>query len=127
MLTNDGDIVNKILRVENSHEKEYIVTVDKPITADFIEKMGKGVPVLGKMTRYCTVEEISTYMFKIILTQGFNGQIRRMCEHFDYHVTKLKRVRIMDLNLNQLRMGQWRNLTAEELTSIEKQLEGARK
>jgi len=116
-LTNDGDIVNKILRARNHHEKEYIVTVDKPITQHFLKRMRKGVPILDQVTRKCEVEEINKYQFKIILTQGLNRQIRRMCEYLDYQVTKLKRVRIMNVNLD-IPIGKWRDLTSEELKEI---------
>lgn len=116
-LTNDGDIVNKILRARNHHEKEYIVTVDKPITDSFIKQMQNGVPILDQVTRKCVVEEISKYQFKIILTQGLNRQIRRMCEYLEYRVKKLKRVRIMNVNLD-IPVGKWRDLTVEELKEI---------
>lgn len=116
-LTNDGDIVNKILRARNHHEKEYIVTVDKPITDSFINQMENGVPILDQVTRKCVVEEISKYQFKIILTQGLNRQIRRMCEYLEYRVKKLKRVRIMNVNLD-MPVGKWRDLTVEELKEI---------
>ncbi|TMM53361.1 23S rRNA pseudouridine(2604) synthase RluF [Maribacter algarum] len=118
-LTNDGDIVNKILRARNGHEKEYIVTVDKPITADFLKKMRNGVPILDTVTRKCEVEEISKYQFKIILTQGLNRQIRRMCEFLDYRVKKLRRVRIMNVKLD-MPLGKWRDLTSEELSEIQR-------
>ncbi|MCI5081579.1 MAG: 23S rRNA pseudouridine(2604) synthase RluF, partial [Saprospiraceae bacterium] len=111
LLTNDGDIVNQILRVENNHEKEYIVTVDKPVTEKFIERMSGGLPILGTMTRKCKVEKINTKIFRIILTQGLNRQIRRMCEYLDYRVVYLKRVRIMNIKLGELRVGRWRDLT----------------
>ncbi len=116
-LTNDGDIVNKILRARNHHEKEYIVTVDKPITQHFLQKMRNGVPILDQITRKCEVEEISKYQFKIILTQGLNRQIRRMCEYLDYRVKKLKRIRIMNVKLD-ISVGKWRDLTTEELREI---------
>ncbi len=106
-LTNDGDIVNKILRAKNKHEKEYHVTVDKPINNDFIKKMSKGVPILNTVTRPCEIKRIKEYEFKIILTQGLNRQIRRMCEHFGYRVKKLKRIRIMNINLD-IPVGEWR-------------------
>src|SRR5690554_4679977 len=109
LLTNDGNIVNKILRAGNAHEKEYIVTVDRPITQDFIDKMGNGVPILGTMTNKCIVEQLNKRTFKIILTQGLNRQIRRMCEYFDYNVTALKRVRIMNILLDTP-VGEWRYL-----------------
>ncbi len=116
-MTNDGDIVNKILRARNNHEKEYIVTVNKPITNDFLRKMRNGVPILDTITRKCEVEQLSSHQFKIILTQGLNRQIRRMCEHLDYRVKKLKRVRIMNVLLD-VPVGKWRNLTAQELREI---------
>lgn len=118
-LTNDGDIVNKILRARNNHEKEYEVTVDRPITTSFIQQMSNGVPILDTVTRKCTVERLSRFTFKIILTQGLNRQIRRMCEHLDYNVTKLKRTRIMNVYLDTPE-GEWRNLTEEELLEINK-------
>ena len=116
-LTNDGDIVNKILRARNHHEKEYLVTVDKPLTKMFLEKMRNGVPILDTITRKCEVAEIGKYQFKIILTQGLNRQIRRMCEHLGYEVKKLKRVRIMNINLD-VGVGKWRDLTVGELKEI---------
>ncbi|MBK6266047.1 23S rRNA pseudouridine(2604) synthase RluF [Marivirga sp. S37H4] len=116
-LTNDGDIVNKILRARNHHEKEYIVTVNKLITADFLEMMRNGVPILDTITRKCEVEQISKFKFKIILTQGLNRQIRRMCEHLDYHVISLRRVRIMNISLD-VPLGQWRYLTDKEVAEI---------
>lgn len=123
LLTNDGDIVNQILRVENNHEKEYIVTVDKPVTEKFIERMSGGLPILGTMTRKCKVEKINTKIFRIILTQGLNRQIRRMCEYLDYRVVYLKRVRIMNIKLGELRVGRWRDLTKSELQELRRQLE----
>jgi len=116
-LTNDGDIVNKILRARNNHEKEYIVTVNKPITKTFVEQMQNGVPILDTITRKCKVEQIGVVNFKIILTQGLNRQIRRMCEHLDYRVRKLKRVRIMNVSLD-MPVGKWRDLTSDELNEI---------
>ncbi|PTX63954.1 ribosomal large subunit pseudouridine synthase F [Kordia periserrulae] len=116
-LTSDGDIVNKILRARNNHEKEYEVTVNRPITNDFIQKMGNGIPILGTVTRKCKVEQLTKYTFKIILTQGLNRQIRRMCEYLDYNVVKLKRTRIMNVSLD-VSVGKWRHLTAEELQGI---------
>lgn len=117
-LTNDGDIVNKILRAGNNHEKEYFVSVDKTITDDFIEKMSNGIPILGTVTQKCLVEKISAKIFRIILTQGLNRQIRRMCEYLDYEVTKLKRTRIMNVELGYLQSGDWRELTEEEMKEI---------
>ncbi|MDA0714795.1 MAG: 23S rRNA pseudouridine(2604) synthase RluF [Bacteroidetes bacterium] len=125
-LTNDGDIVNKILRARNHHEKEYVVTVDKPITKGFLHAMRKGVPILNTMTRECEVEQMSKYVFRIILTQGLNRQIRRMCEHLGYHVTKLKRVRIMNVNLD-LKVGEWRDLSPLELKGIRRMVSSSAK
>jgi 23S rRNA pseudouridine2604 synthase len=116
-LTNDGDIVNKILRARNHHEKEYLVTVGKPITPKFLEQMANGVPILDTVTRKCKIEEVSKHQFKIILTQGLNRQIRRMCEYLDYRVKKLKRIRIMNVKLD-VPVGKWRDLTSEELAEI---------
>ena len=118
-LTNDGDIVNKILRAENNHEKEYIVTVDKAITPDFIQKMGNGVPVLDTVTQKCFVKQEGSRKFRIILTQGLNRQIRRMCEYLGYEVKKLTRIRIMNVELGSLVPGKWRYLTAAEIATIE--------
>lgn len=126
-LTSDGDIVNKILRAENAHDKEYIVTVDKPISERFITRMSKGVPILGTITDPCRVTMVSKFVFKIILTQGLNRQIRRMCEYLDYEVKKLKRVRIMNVDLAGLKPGQWRDLTKEELAEINQAVKGSRK
>lgn len=122
-LTNNGDMVNKILRAGNKHEKEYLVTVDKPITAQFLRGMSEGVPLLGEMTKKCKVVEVSIFIFKIILIQGLNRQIRRMCEHFNFEVVKLERVRIMNINLANLPLGEWRQLTEQELAGIFKMLE----
>lgn len=118
LLTNDGDIVNEILRAENNHEKEYIVSVDKPITPEFVEKMSKGVRILGTKTLPCKVEQLSKYEFKIILTQGLNRQIRRMCEALGYEVYRLQRFRIMNIHLGNLPVGQWRDLTKKEKTRL---------
>ncbi len=117
ILTNDGDIVNKILRARNHHEKEYIVTVDKPVTKAFVEKMSHGVSILDTVTRKCDVKQLNKCTFNIILTQGLNRQIRRMCEALDYRVVQLKRVRIMNVTLD-IPVGQWRNLTKTELRDI---------
>ena len=116
-MTNDGDIVNKILRARNNHEKEYIVTVDRPISPDFVKRMSKGIPILDTVTRECVVEQVSKFSFRIILTQGLNRQIRRMCEFLNYEVVKLKRVRIMNIQLDT-EIGQWRYLTDEEMTEL---------
>ena len=116
-LTNDGDIVNKILRARNQHEKEYVVTVNRPITEDFIQKMAAGVPILDTVTRPCKVKQTHKKEFRIILTQGLNRQIRRMCEYLDYRVVTLKRVRIMNVSLD-VGKGKWRHLTKKEMTEI---------
>lgn len=118
LLTNDGDIVNEILRAENNHEKEYIVSVDKPITPEFIEQMSKGVKILGTKTLPCEVRQLSKYEFQIILTQGLNRQIRRMCEALGYEVYRLQRTRIMNIHLGSLPVGQWRDLTKKEKTRL---------
>ncbi len=117
-LTNDGDLVNKVLRAGNNHEKEYLVTVNKPITDEFITDMGRGVPVLGEITKTCKVEKISTFVFKIILVQGLNRQIRRMCKYFNYEVEKLQRIRIMHINLKGLPEGDFRALSETELETL---------
>ncbi len=117
LMTNDGNIVNKILRARNFHEKEYIVRVNKPITNDFIAKMSSGVSILDTVTRKCEVEKLSTFEFRIVLTQGLNRQIRRMCEMLDYRVRKLKRVRIMNIELD-IAVGKWRDLSYTELKEI---------
>ena len=122
LLTNDGDIVNQILRVENNHDKEYIVSVDKPITQQFLKKMGNGIPILGTVTNKCFIQKIRRTVFKIILTQGLNRQIRRMCEYLDYKVLTLKRVRIMNIHLDNLPIGTWRDLTKAELAELRRQL-----
>ncbi|MCW3171496.1 23S rRNA pseudouridine(2604) synthase RluF [Shewanella subflava] len=114
-LTNNGDLVNKILRAGNNHDKEYVVTVNKPITDDFIKGMGAGVPILGVVTKKCKVEQVSPYAFKIVLVQGLNRQIRRMCEYFGFEVTKLERQKIMNVSLKGLPMGEWRDLDKQEL------------
>lgn len=118
-LTNDGDIVNKILRARNGHEKEYVVAVNKPITADFVTKMSNGVPILDTVTRPCEVTQLGEKQFKIILTQGLNRQIRRMCEHLEYRVRRLQRIRIMNVELD-VPLGKWRDLTTIELDEINK-------
>ena len=117
-LTNDGDIVNKILRAGNNHEKEYVVTVDKPIDTEFISRMSSGVRILGTVTKKCRVKQEGKNVFRIILTQGLNRQIRRMCEALGYKVIKLKRVRIMNVKLGNLPTGKWRHLTTDELNEI---------
>ena len=122
LLTNDGDIVNDILRVENNHEKEYLVTVNRPITTQFIKRMSNGIPILGTKTKKCVVERRGKMDFKIILTQGLNRQIRRMCEFLDYRVVTLKRVRIMNIHLGNLKIGKWRNLSVEEFKVLQANL-----
>ena len=117
LLTNDGDIVNKILRARNNHEKEYIVSVNKPVTADFLKRMGNGVPILETVTRKCEVKQISKNTFKITLTQGLNRQIRRMCEYLGYEVIRLKRIRIMNISLDT-KKGEWRYITKKELYEL---------
>ena len=122
-LTNHGDLVNKILRAGNNHEKEYVVTVDKPITDEFIAGMAAGVPMLGTVTKKCKVKRESTFVFRIILVQGLNRQIRRMAKHFGYEVTKLERTRIMNVSLKGIPLGEWRDLTDDELIDLFKLIE----
>jgi 23S rRNA pseudouridine2604 synthase len=117
-LTSDGDIVNKILRAENVHDKEYLVTVDKPLSERFVERMERGVPILDTITEPCCVKVQSRFVFTIVLTQGLNRQIRRMCEYLGYEVMQLKRTRIMKVTLDNLKSGQWRNLTGKEMAEI---------
>ncbi|MEL0319074.1 MAG: 23S rRNA pseudouridine(2604) synthase RluF [Flavobacteriaceae bacterium] len=126
LLTNDGDIVNKILRARNNHEKEYLVTVNKPVTKEFIEKMAQGVPILDTVTRKCEVEQIHKKQFRIVLTQGLNRQIRRMCEYLDYKVVKLKRIRIMNIMLD-LGVGKYRELTKKEFNELNRLLKTSKK
>ncbi len=125
-LTNDGDIVNKILRARNNHEKEYIVKVNRPINSDFIQRMSNGVEILGTITKNCFVKQLGPKKFKIILTQGLNRQIRRMCESLDYRVQSLKRVRIMNIKLD-VPKGKYRKFTKEELRELEELLENSSK
>lgn len=122
-LTNNGELVNKILRAGNNHEKEYLVTVNKPLTDEFIQGMGAGVPILDTVTKQCRVEKETAQVFRITLVQGLNRQIRRMCKHFGYEVTKLERVRIMNITLEGLPLGEWRDLTGDERTELFKLLE----
>ena len=122
-MTNDGDIVNKILRAGNNHEKEYLVTVNRPITQQFIKKMSRGVPILDTVTKKCFVKQEGKFVFRIILTQGLNRQIRRMCEYLDYNVRKLVRVRVMHMELGRLRSGQWREFTSEELKELKNRIQ----
>lgn len=124
-LTNHGDLVNKILRAGNDHEKEYLVTVDKPITDEFIRGMGAGVPILGTVTKKCKVKKEAPFVFRITLVQGLNRQIRRMCEHFGYEVKKLERTRIMNVSLSGIPLGEWRDLTDDELIDLFKLIENS--
>jgi len=126
LLTNDGDIVNKILRARNNHEKEYIVTVNKPITIDFVQKIRNGLPILDQITKKCFAEQIHKKEFRIILTQGLNRQIRRMCEYLEYRVVKLKRIRIMNIELNT-KVGRYRDLTKKEITELQSLLSDSEK
>jgi 23S rRNA pseudouridine2604 synthase len=118
LLTNDGDVVNVVLRAEHEHEKEYIVAVDRPLTPAFLAGMASGVPILDTVTNPCKVTQVGRNTFRIVLTQGLNRQIRRMCEHFDYTVRRLQRVRIMHVHLGTLPLGKWRELTAAELRGL---------
>ena len=124
-LTSNGDLVNKVLRAGNNHEKEYLVTVNKPITDSFIEGLAGGVPMLGKMTKKCPVTKVAPTVFNITLIQGLNRQIRRMCEHFGYEVVKLERTRIMNISLKGTPVGDWRDLTPKELTTLLKSIENS--
>lgn len=126
LLTDDGDIVNKILRASNNHEKEYIVTVDKPISQTFVERMSNGVSILDTITKKCKVKKLSRYTFSIILTQGLNRQIRRMCEYLGYEVTKLKRTRVMNIKLD-VAVGKYRELTNNELKELNSLLKDSKK
>ncbi|MDX1652863.1 MAG: 23S rRNA pseudouridine(2604) synthase RluF [Brumimicrobium sp.] len=126
LLTDDGDIVNKILRARNNHEKEYIVTVDKAINQEFIDGLSSGVPILDTVTRKCRVDQLNKNTFKIVLTQGLNRQIRRMCEYFGYEVVKLKRIRIMNIRLD-MELGKWRYLTPQELERLRELIDDSAK
>jgi 23S rRNA pseudouridine2604 synthase len=118
LLTNDGDIVNKILRAGNQHEKEYLVTVDRPLSQEFIARMSNGIPILDTVTQKCRVQKENNHVFRIVLTQGLNRQIRRMCDYLGYTVTKLKRIRIMNITLDGVETGKWRYLSEEEIKNI---------
>ena len=118
LMTNNGDIINKMMRAGNEHEKEYIVTVNKPVTEEFLEKMANGVPILDTVTRKCKVEKFGKFKFRIILTQGLNRQIRRMCEYLGYKVTRLVRVRVMNIKLGDLKLGEYRAVTEEEIETL---------
>ena len=122
LMTNDGDLMDKVLRARNYHEKEYIVRVNRPVTMDFLAQMRKGVPILDTVTRPCEVEKTAPYMFRIILTQGLNRQIRRMCEALDYNVISLERIRVMNIRLGNLKTGTWRNVSPEELKTLRSML-----
>ncbi|MEQ4454150.1 23S rRNA pseudouridine(2604) synthase RluF [Kosakonia sacchari] len=124
-LTNHGDLVNKILRAGNDHEKEYLVTVNKPVTDEFVQGMSAGVPILGTKTKKCKVKREAPFTFRITLVQGLNRQIRRMCEYFGYEVTKLERTRIMNVSLTGLPPGEWRDLTDDELIALFKLIENS--
>ena len=126
LLTDDGDIVNKILRASNNHEKEYIVTVDKPISQTFVQRMSSGIPILDTITKQCEVQKLSPFEFKIILTQGLNRQIRRMCEYLNYEVQSLKRTRIMNIHLKS-ELGSYRDLTDLELSTLNETLKDSKK
>lgn len=123
LMTNDGELINKMMRAKNCHEKEYIVKVNKPITDAFLKGMSEGVPILDTVTRPCPIEQIGKYTFRIILTQGLNRQIRRMCEYFHYEVQSLKRIRIMNLKLGDLPVGKTRPLTTQEIQELYKMLD----
>lgn len=118
LMTNNGDIINKMMRAGNKHEKEYIVTVNKPVTDEFLEKMANGVPILDTVTRKCKVEKFGKFKFRIILTQGLNRQIRRMCEYCGYKVTRLVRVRVMNIKLGDLKPGEYRTVTEAEIAGL---------
>ena len=122
-LTNEGDLVNKVLRAGNNHEKEYLVTVTRTITNDFIDGMSNGVPILGEVTKKCKVVKESPHVFRITLVQGLNRQIRRMCDHFGYEISKLERVRIMNVDLKGIALGDWRDLTEKEMAGLFKMIE----
>ena len=124
-LTSNGDLVNKVLRAGNNHEKDYVVTVNKPITDNFIEGLAGGVPILGRMTKKCPVTKVAPTVFNITLVQGLNRQIRRMCEHFGYEVVKLERTRIMNVSLKGIPVGDWRDLTPKELSVLLKSIEAS--
>ena len=126
-MTNDGDIVNKILRSKNSHEKEYVVSVNRKITDDFIQRMGNGIPILETVTDKCKVSKINDTSFNIVLKQGLNRQIRRMCDYLGYEVKTLKRVRIMNISLKNLKVGEYRSFTSQELTEIQNSIAGSSK
>lgn len=120
LLTNDGDLMNRILKAANGHEKEYVVTVDREITTDFLKGMSSGVPILDRITSPCKVTKVNEHTFKIILTQGLNRQIRRMCEYFGYSVVKLQRIRIMNLHLQGIRKGEYREITPPEYEELQR-------
>ena len=123
LMTSDGEIVNRLLRAAGGHEKEYEVTVDRPVTREFLEGMMKGVPILDTVTLPCKVRRTGDRSFNIIIVQGLNRQIRRMCEYFGYNVTSLRRIRIMNIRLGNMKPGQWRELTKDEFSTLMKQLD----
>ena len=122
MLTNQGELVNKMMRSGNQHEKEYVVTVNKPVTKEFIKKMQDGVPILGTKTRKCRVIQTGEKSFRIILTQGLNRQIRRMCQYLGYEVKRLKRIRVMNIELGDLPVGSYREVTAQEMKTLQEMI-----
>ena len=124
LLTNDGELTDRILRGKNNHEKEYLVTVQKPLRPEIVRAMDQGVPILDTMTRPCQIIQIDSHTFRIILTQGLNRQIRRMCEYFGYKVITLKRVRVMNIHLGELKEGTWREITGNELEELKNALKG---
>lgn len=124
LLTNDGELTDRILRGKNNHEKEYLVTVQKPLRPEIVRAMEQGVPILDTMTRPCQIIQIDSHTFRIILTQGLNRQIRRMCEYFGYKVITLKRVRVMNIHLGELKEGTWREITGNELEELKNALKG---
>ena len=125
LMTNEGDLVNRILRGSNQHEKEYLVRVNRPVTDEFVQRMAGGVPILDTVTKPCKVEKIGRYAFRIILTQGLNRQIRRMCEALDFRVLSLKRVRVMNIRLGEMKPGTWRKIEGSEKEKLMKMLEGS--
>ena len=125
LMTNEGDLVNKILRGSNDHEKEYIVRINRPVTEEFLQKMGSGVPILDTVTKPCQVEKVGRFVFRIILTQGLNRQIRRMCEALDCRVLSLKRVRVMNIRLGDMKPGTWRKIEGKEKDTLMQMLKGS--
>jgi 23S rRNA pseudouridine2604 synthase len=126
LMTNNGDLVNRMMRSRYAHEKEYVVTVHRTITKAFIEKMGSGVPILGTMTRECSIERIGNKKFRITLTQGMNRQIRRMCQHLGFEVVRLKRVRVLNIELGDLKEGEYRDISKDEKKVLFDMIKGSR-